>query len=155
VSVNISNSKKRMSPFHIVIQARDMHEARHFYANALGCRECRSDGTSINFNLYGHHLVCHLNIALGKSGKVASHYHPRDRDGLPVPRYGVFLEIEEWHDLAERLVGHSVDFMIEPSVRFEGRPEEEGIMVLLDPSGNGLEFKSVRQGRYEIYTGAA
>jgi extradiol dioxygenase family protein len=146
---------KRTPPSHVVIHvhARDMHEAQYFYSDALGCHEGRGPDNSMDFHLHGHHFVCHLNSALGKTGKVVSHYHPRDGQGLPVPRYALFLEMDAWYELAERLVWHEVAFIIEPSIRFEGRPEEEAIMVLLDPSGNGLEFKSVRTRRYKIYMG--
>ena len=49
----------------------------------------------------------------------------------------------EWRELAERLKGAGVQFVIEPTVRFEGQPGEQATMFLLDPSGNALEFKAM------------
>ena len=131
-------------PFHIVIQARDLSEARRFYCTALGAVECRAKADSLEFNLYGHHLVCQLNPALGKGGRVSSYFHSIEAHGLPVPRCGVVLELGVWRKLVDRLVRYDVDFIVEPFVRCEGHPSEEAMMVLHDPSGNGLEFKSFR-----------
>ena len=35
-------------------------------------------------------------------------------------------------------------FVIEPYIRFEGKPGEQATMFFLDPSGNALEFKSFK-----------
>ena len=131
-------------PFHIVIQARDLSEARRFYCTALGAVECRAKADSLEFNLYGHHLVCQLNPALGKGGRISSYFNSIEAHGLPVPRCGVVLELSAWRELVDRLVRYDADFIVEPFVRCEGRPSEEAIMVLHDPSGNGLEFRSFR-----------
>ena len=49
----------------------------------------------------------------------------------------------EWKRLAGRLSDADVDFVIEPTVRFEGQPGEQATMFLLDPAGNALEFKAM------------
>ena len=41
-----------------------------------------------------------------------------------------------------RSAEHWVDFVIAPTVRFEGQPGEQATMFFLDPSGNALEFKA-------------
>ena len=41
-----------------------------------------------------------------------------------------------------RLVEADIDFVIEPTVRFRGKPGEQATMFLRDPSGNALEFKA-------------
>jgi len=48
------------NPFHLAIQVHDLNQAREFYGSVLGCSEGRSAATWIDFNLYGHQLVCHL-----------------------------------------------------------------------------------------------
>ena len=63
---------------------------------------------------------------------------------MPVPHFGVVLEWSAWHALADRLRSHGIAFVIEPYVRFEGRPGEQATMFFNDPSGNALEFKSFR-----------
>lgn len=129
------------SRFHIAVQVRDISEARKFYGEVLGCPEGRSDETWVDFDLFGHQFVCHLNPELGPAGKLASHYNPVDGHGVPVPHYGVVLTMPVWQELADRLKSLNVDFVIEPYIRFAGQPGEQATMFLLDPSGNALEFK--------------
>ncbi len=133
-----------LTPFHVAIQVRDLAEARAFYQDLLGCSEGRSSAHWVDFNLYGHQLVCHLNPALGKAGKIGAHFNPVDGDDVPVPHCGVVLEMAQWRELAERLRRRGVPFVVEPHVRFKGAPGEQATMFFLDPSGNALEFKSFR-----------
>ena len=133
-----------LTPFHVAIQARDLEEARAFYKDVLGCSEGRSSGHWVDFNLYGHQLVCHFNPGLGKGGRIGSLYNPVDGDDVPVPHCGVVLERPEWDELAERLRRHRIAFAVEPHVRFKGEPGEQATMFLFDPTGNALEFKSFR-----------
>jgi hypothetical protein len=51
--------------------------------------------------------------------------------------------MEEWKQLAERLESSDVEFVIPPTIRFEGQPGEQATMFLLDPAGNALEFKAM------------
>ncbi len=133
-----------LTPFHIAVQVRDLAEARRFYRETLGCGEGRSAEHWVDFNLFGHQLVCHLNPALGPKGRIAALYNPVDGHGVPVPHYGVVLELDDWNALAERLRGHRIEFVLEPCVRFAGQPGEQATMFLMDPSGNALEFKAFR-----------
>jgi extradiol dioxygenase family protein len=140
-----------LTPFHVAVQVRDIDEARRFYKDVLGCAEARSDTDWVDFNLYGHQFVCHLNPSLGKEGRIASHHNPVDGHGVPVPHCGVVLEMKEWGELVERLRRHGVEFVIEPSIRFKDRPGEQATMFLLDPSGNALEFKSFRNIAEQLF----
>ncbi len=140
-----------LTPFHVAVQVRDIAEARRFYRELLGCSEGRSDAQWVDFDLFGHQFVCHLNPALGASGAIAAHYNPVDGHGVPVPHYGVVLEMETWHALAARLREHDVKFVIEPCVRFAGQPGEQATMFLLDPSGNALEFKAFRDIEGQLF----
>jgi extradiol dioxygenase family protein len=133
-----------LTPFHVALQVRDIAEARQFYGEVLGCPEGRSDDHWVDFNLFGHQFVCHLNPGLGKTGKLKSHYNGVDGHGVPVPHCGVVLDMERWQALAHRLKDRGVRFVIEPYVRFAGQPGEQATMFLLDPSGNALEFKAFR-----------
>jgi len=67
-----------------------------------------------------------------------------DGHKVPVRHFGAVLEWSKWHRLAERLRKEGVEFVIEPYIRFEGKPGEQATMFLLDPSGNALEFKSFK-----------
>jgi uncharacterized protein len=140
-----------LTPFHIAVQVRDIPEARAFYKDVLGCSEGRSDTHWVDFNLYGHQFVCHLNPSLGKNGRITSHFNPVDGDSVPVPHCGVVLEMHNWHELAERLRQRGVRFVVEPHVRFKGAPGEQATMFLFDPSGNALEFKSFRDIARQLF----
>jgi uncharacterized protein len=133
-----------LTPFHIAVQVRDIAEARAFYGQTLGCAEGRSSADWVDFNLYGHQFVCHLNPALGKTGRLTSHYNPVDGHGVPVPHFGVVLELNEWAQLAERVQQRQVEFVVKPYTRFEGQTGEQATMFFLDPSGNALEFKAFK-----------
>jgi extradiol dioxygenase family protein len=74
-----------------------------------------------------------------------------DGHGVPVPHYGVVLEIEQWEALRERVLGFVEEFIIEPYVRFEGLPGEQRTMFFTDPSGNALEFKAFRNIEAELF----
>ncbi|MGO9804383.1 MAG: VOC family protein [Steroidobacteraceae bacterium] len=133
-----------LTPFHVALQVRDIAEARRFYSGVLGCSEGRSEPDWVDFNLYGHQLVCHLNPQLGPRGRLSSHFNPVDGHGVPVPHCGVVLERAQWDALAARLKRHEVEWVIEPCTRFAGAPGEQSTLFILDPSGNALEFKSFR-----------
>ena len=134
----------KLTPFHIAIPVRDIAESRAFYGELLGCEEGRSDETWVDFNFFGHQFVCHLNPNIGKEGQLEAHYNPVDGHGVPVPHYGVVLEMDTWEALAKKLVDHGIAFVIEPYVRFKGQPGEQATMFFMDPSGNALEFKAFK-----------
>ena len=133
-----------LTPFHIAVQVRDIDEARRFYGGVLGCQEGRSARDWVDFDLYGHQFVCHLNPQLGRDGRLSSHFNPVDGHGVPVPHCGVVLEPAAWEELAARLKRHPVEWVVEPYTRFKGSPGEQSTLFILDPSGNALEFKSFR-----------
>jgi hypothetical protein len=53
----------------------------------------------------------------------------------------VVLPLDIWRGVADRLTAAGVDFVIPPSVRFEGQPGEQWTMFFRDPSGNPVEVK--------------
>jgi extradiol dioxygenase family protein len=126
-------------PFHIAFPVHDLAEARAFYGGIMACPEGRSSDHWIDFDLYGHQIVAHLDPAAQARGPVQSSVDGHD---VPVPHFGVILMRGDWDALAARLRAAGVPFVIEPHVRFEGRIGEQATMFFLDPSGNALEFKS-------------
>ena len=126
------------NPFHLAIQVHDLNQAREFYGSVLGCSEGRSAATWIDFNLYGHQLVCHLN----RDMELQTHSNAVDEHDVPVPHFGVVLNMDDWEELAQRLRDQKVDFIIEPYIRFEDQPGKQGTMFFSDPSGNAIEFKA-------------
>lgn len=139
------------TPFHLAIQVRDIDEAREFYGKKLGFSEGRSDSSWIDFNMFGHQVVTHLNPSLGPTGKVPNHRNPVDDHAVPVPHFGVVLEIDTWKQFENRIRGFIDDFIIEPYVRFEGLPGEQHTMFFEDPSGNALEFKAFADIESELF----
>lgn len=128
-----------MQPFHLAFPVYDLAASRQFYGQVLGCSEGRSCDQWIDFNLFGHQIVAHL---VPRSEVAATQSNSVDRDAVPVPHFGVVLQMADWHQLAERLRGLEVEFVIEPKVRFAGKVGEQATMFFLDPSGNALEFKA-------------
>jgi len=129
-----------LPPFHLAFPVHDLEAARAFYGEVLGCPEGRSSDQWIDFDFFGHQIVAHLDAGLrpvGRSNAVDGH-------DVPVPHFGAVLPMEDWERLAERLQREEVRFVIEPTVRFRGRPGEQATMFFLDPSGNALEIKAMR-----------
>lgn len=127
-----------LPPFHLAFPVHDLEEARGFYGGAMGCEEGRSSEEWIDFNFHGHQIVAHL--APARSGDAATNHV--DGHGVPVPHFGLVLSMEDWKALARRLREAGTAFVIEPTVRFKGKPGEQATMFLRDPSGNALEFKA-------------
>ena len=130
-----------LTPFHLAIEVRDIAEARHFYGQKLGCPEGRSDESWVDFNFFGHQLVCHLSRNYPAIRGESSN-NPVDGHAVPVPHFGVVLTMDQWKALVSKLEAAAIDFVIAPHIRFEGQPGEQATMFFLDPSGNPLEFKA-------------
>ncbi len=127
-------------PFHLALPVSDLAAARGFYGGLLGCREGRDAEGWIDFEFFGHQLVTHL-AAQGLGTRVTNNV---DGEAVPVPHFGVVLPWAEWQRLADALKAAAAPFLIEPTIRFEGKVGEQATMFVLDPSGNVLEFKSFK-----------
>jgi len=125
--------------FHLAIAVHDLKAARDFYGGLLGCTEGRSAEHWIDFDLYGHQLVAHLDTSGAAAVRLTNAV---DGDDVPIPHFGVLREPAVWGQLAEQLTAGGVEFMIKPHTRFTGEVGEQSTMFFLDPSGNALEFKS-------------
>ena len=128
-----------LAPFHLAFPVDDLAAARRFYGELLGCPEGRSADHWVDFDLRGHQIVAHL----APDAVRIRASNPVDGDDVPVPHFGVVLEMEDWKALADRLRAADVQFVIEPTIRFEGQPGEQATMFFLDPAGNALEFKAM------------
>lgn len=125
-----------LTPFHLAVHVRDLDEARAFYGTVLGCDEGRSAPTWVDFSFFGHQLSLHLGTPFENA--------PTGRVGekmVPMPHFGVVLHLEDWKRLAERLQAAGTEFVLPPSVRFQGEPGEQWTMFFRDPSGNPIEVK--------------
>ena len=138
-----------LPPFHLAIKVRDLTEARRFYGELLGCPEGRSSTTWVDFNFFGHQLVCHI----ARHTSFASQEESNLVDGhdVPVPHFGAVLEIPTFESLSRKLEASGVRFVVEPHVRFKGQPGEQATMFVLDPSGNAIEFKAFRNIQEQLF----
>ena len=128
-----------LPPFHLAFPVDDLAAARRFYGDLLGCPEGRSADHWVDFDLHGHQIVAHLSPGAVRSRAT----NPVDGEDVPVPHFGLVLPMAEWKALAARLEDAGTDFVIPPTVRFEGEPGEQATMFLRDPAGNALEFKAM------------
>ena len=127
-----------LRPFHLAFPVHDLAAARRFYGAVLGCAEGRSSTQWIDFDLFGHQIVAHLDPAAAPVA-VANQVDGHD---VPVPHFGVVLTMPDWQALAARVEAAGVAFGIAPHIRFKGEPGEQATMFFYDPSGNALEFKA-------------
>ena len=129
-----------LSPFHLAIPVDDLAKARHFYGGVLGCEQGRSSEQWIDWNFYGHQLVTHLVAKMPNDPDT----NPVDGKHVPVPHFGVVLNMDLWQDVVGRLKKVDTQFVIEPYIRFAGQPGEQATCFLYDPAGNALEFKAFK-----------
>ena len=124
------------SLFHLAFHVHDLDAARAFYGGVLGCAEGRSTATWVDFDFFGHQISLHLGapFATTATGRVGDHL-------VPMPHFGVLLQLADWQVLAQRLRECDIAFVMEPQLRFEGLPGEQWTMFFRDPSGNPIEVK--------------
>ena len=92
---------QNLPPFHLAIRVRDLQSARGFYGELLGCPEGRSADTWVDFNFFGHQLVCHVQD-IGELSARADSNVVDDHD-VPVPHFGAVLELKAFEQLSQRL----------------------------------------------------
>jgi uncharacterized protein len=125
-----------LMPFHFAYHVTDLDAARAFYGDVLGCAEGRSTETWVDFDFFGHQISLHLGepFANAPTGKVGDHM-------VPMPHFGLVLDVDRFRALADRLKAAGVEFVIPPTLRFEGQPGEQWTMFFRDPSCNPIEVK--------------
>jgi uncharacterized protein len=119
--------------FHLAIPTHDLDEAQRFYVNMLGCKLARRYTDRITVDFFGDQVVCHLSENASPDTLPESLY-PR--------HFGVtFRDAGDFEALHACATTRKIPFYREVSHRFEGMVEEHRTFVLVDPSGNLLEFK--------------
>ena len=99
---------QKINPFHLAIPVSNLAECRRFYGEIMQCAEGRSDTHWVDFDFYGHQLVIHEVPA--KDQPEEADHNPVDGHDVPVPHFGVVLDWDVWHDLAERLRASNIQF---------------------------------------------
>ncbi len=129
-----------MTPFHYAFKIKDIPSTRKFYVEVLGCQEGRSTETWIDFDFFGHQLSAHISQSIPEldyCGKV-------DGISVPIPHFGCVLSTETFLQVQQRLEAASIEFVIKPYRRYEGKTGEQLTMFVLDYSGNPIEFKAFK-----------
>ena len=129
----------QMPPFHLAFPVTDLVATRTFYTDVLGCRTGRESERWIDFDFFGHQVTAHVTEQMPTVST-----NPVDGKNVPASHFGAVLDWPAWHELADTLRAAGVSFLIEPYIRFEGQTGEQATMFVMDPSGNGVEFKSFK-----------
>lgn len=129
-----------IQPFHLAIPVKNLEVCRTFYRDIIQCVEGRNDTHWVDFNFFGHQLVIHQ-----KDDFIPQQIsNPVDGHDVPVPHFGVVLSMDDWEKLSQRLIKNGIEFIIEPTIRFKGKPGEQATLFFKDPEGNALEFKAFK-----------
>ncbi len=123
--------------FHLAIPVHDLDEAQRFYVTQLGCKLARRYDDRITLDFFGDQLVCHLTEG-----------DPATPESLYPRHFGAtFAEPAAFEALYACAVTRKIPFYREVTTRFGGMVEEHRTFVLVDPSGNLLEFKHYNDPR--------
>jgi len=133
--------KEELRPFHLAIPVDDIPTNRKFYREVLGCVEGRSSELWVDLNFFGHQLVIHYKA---KTEVDKSESNPVDGKEVPIPHFGVVLDLKTFDYISERIKEHQINFIIEPYIRFEGEVGEQATLFINDPAGNVIEFKAFK-----------
>jgi extradiol dioxygenase family protein len=117
---------------HVAVPCRDLAEAARWYAEVLGAQPVRTLKDRVTFSFGGVlQLVCHLE-------RRASAHNPR-----AYPRHHglTFLRMEDFAKMKDHLQALGVEFLVRPALRFAGTAHEHQTLMVVDPSGNVVEFK--------------
>ena len=134
------NNESCLQPFHLAIPVDSLTDARAFYGDLLGCTKGRSDALWVDFNFFGHQLVVYLDKRNDRNTTALD--SPVDGHGVPVPHFGLVMEMDDWAAFRDRLQAAAVQFVIKPTIRFKGQAGEQATLFFRDPAGNKLEIKA-------------
>jgi hypothetical protein len=117
---------------HVAVPCRDLAEAARWYAEVLGAQPVRILRDRVTFSFGGVlQLVCHLERrAIVPNPRAYPRHH-----GL------TFLRMEDFRRMQEHVQNLGIKFLVRPSLRFPGTPHEHQTFMVVDPSGNVVEFK--------------
>ena len=117
---------------HVAVPCRDLEEAARWYSEVLGAQPVRILKDRVTFSFGGVlQLVCHLERrAIAPNPRAYPRHH-----GLTC------LRMEDFSRLKNHLEKLGVKFLVRPTVRFANTAHEHQFFMVVDPSGNVVEFK--------------
>jgi extradiol dioxygenase family protein len=117
---------------HIAVPCRDLDEAARWYSEVLGAQPVRILKDRVTYSFGGLlQLVCHLERrAVVQSPRA----YPR--------HFGLtFLHNEDFSRMKDHVEKLGIKLLVPPMVRFQNSMHEHQSFMLVDPSGNVVEFK--------------
>jgi extradiol dioxygenase family protein len=118
--------------FHLSVPVRDLDEAVDFYGGQLDAEIGRRTAE------FADALVFGAQVTLQKDPDSVTSPMPRTR------HFGATVQWDRWELIATRFGGGST-IVEPPTVSYEGEPNEQGKLMIVDPSGNLIEIKAYRQ----------
>ena len=117
---------------HVAVPCRDLEEARRWYSDVLGAQPVRVLKDRVTFSFGGVlQLVCHLERrAIVPNPRAYPRHH-----GL------TFLRMDDFSRMKDHVQKLGVKFLVRPAVRFAKTAHEHQTFMVVDPSGNVVEFK--------------
>jgi hypothetical protein len=117
---------------HVAVPCRNLEETARWYAEVLGAQPVRILADRVTFSFGGVlQLVCHLERrAIEPNPRAYPRHH-----GL------TFLRMEDFSRMKEHIGKLGIKFLVHPAVRFANTAHEHQTFMVVDPSGNVVEFK--------------
>lgn len=117
---------------HVAVPCRDLAQTARWYAEVLGAQPVRILRDRVTFSFGGVlQLVCHLERrAITPNPRAYPRHH-----GL------TFLRMEDFSRMRDHVEKLGVKFLVRPALRFANTPHEHQTFMVVDPSGNVVEFK--------------
>jgi extradiol dioxygenase family protein len=118
---------------HLSVPVRDLHLARDFYVEALGCQAARTRDDFVDVWFFGMQLTLQDRPDEVRESKPGGSRH-----------FGVTLARDEFDELVTRLHAAGVPWVVAVTTDNEGQSTEQTKAKLVDPSGNVIEIKTYR-----------
>src|SRR5687768_8302096 len=124
---------------HIAVPCKELDEAARWYSEVLGAQPVRILKDRVTFSFGGVlQLVCHLE-------RRAIETNPR-----AYPRhFGLtFLKTEDFAGMRDHVQKLGIKFLVRPALRFAKSTHEHETFMIVDPTGNVVEFKCYVEPKY-------
>ena len=117
---------------HIAVPCRALDEAARWYSEVLGAQPVRMRKDRVTFSFGGVlQLVCHLER---RAVEVNPRAYPR--------HFGLtFLRMDDFSRMRDHVESLGIKFLVRPALRFGKTAHEHQTFMIVDPSGNVVEFK--------------
>lgn len=121
--------------FHLAFPVINLEETIAFYVNVLDAKIGRKSSNWVDFNLRWNQITVHEDNSFKKLTPVFG------KGGVPKNHFGVILIMSDWTKLRDELILKKTNFLVEPTIVFEGEAGEQHTFFVEDPNGYAIEFK--------------